>query len=107
MCHINYINIFSSFENFSSITTSKINFTAQFKASIPHNCYSPHSGKIYLTVESIHFLASLDGTILLANLVLNILVIIVIVKTREISNTSGKLIFNLSIADVVHGLNGQ
>ena len=84
-----------------------MNFTVQNKISSSYHCYSPYSGKIYLTIESIHFLASLDGIILLANLVLNILVINVILKTKQISNTATKLIFNLSIADIVHGLIGQ
>ena len=84
-----------------------MNFTVLNKTGSSYYCYSPYNGKIYLTVESIYFLAFLDGIILLANLVLNILVIIVILKTKQISSTASKLIFNLSIADIVHGLIGQ
>ena len=70
-------------------------------------CLTPYNGKIYLAITYVLVLASLNVILLICSLVANALVIFVIVKTNQLSNTAFKLIFNLSLADIGHTIFGQ
>ena len=70
-------------------------------------CLTPCNGKVYLATAHLLILISLDGIILLCNLVANTLVIFIIVKTNQLSNTAFKLIFNLSLAGIGQSIFGQ
>ena len=86
-----------------------MNFTDQDKnvANKSSICLTPYNGKVYLAITHVLVLASLDVILLICSLVANALVILVIVKTNQLSNTAFKLIFNLSLADIGHTIFGQ
>ena len=79
-----------------------MNHTDQSKnvTDISDICLTPYHGKVYLATEHLLILISLDGIILLCNLVANALVIFIIVRTNQLSNAAFKLIFNLSLAGI-------
>ena len=67
---------------------------------ISNVCLTPYQCKVYLTITHFLIFVSLDGIILLCNLVANALVTFIIVRTNQLSNTAFKLIYNLSLAGV-------
>ena len=86
-----------------------MNHTDQSKnvTDISNICLTPYHGKVYLATEHLLILISLDGIILLCNLVANALVIFIIVRTNQLSNAAFKLIFNLSLAGIGQTIFGQ
>ena len=70
--------------------------------NISNICLTPYNGKVYLAVTHVVVLVSLDIFILIGSFVANALVILVIVKTNQLSNTAFKLMFNLSLAVIGH-----
>lgn len=81
-----------------------MNHTDQDKnvTNISNICLTPNNGKVYLAVTHVVVLVSLDIFILIGSFVANALVILVIVKTNQLSNTAFKLMFNLSLAGIGH-----
>ena len=75
--------------------------------NISNICLTPYMGKVYLATAHLLILIFLDSIIFLCNLVANTLVIVIIVKTKQLSNIAFKLIFNLSLAGIGQTVLGQ
>ena len=68
---------------------------------------TPYNGKLYLASTHVPILISLDSVILFCNLVANALVILITVRTTQLSNTAFKVIFNLGLAGIGQTIFGQ
>ena len=86
-----------------------MNYTDQDKkvTNISNICLTPYRGNVYLAPTHVLILISLNSVILLCNLVANALVILIIVRTKQLSNIAFKLIFNLSLAGIGQTVFGQ
>ena len=68
---------------------------------------TPYNGKLYLASTHVPILVCLDSVILFCNLVANALVILITVRTNQLSNTAFKVIFNLGLAGIGQTIFGQ
>ena len=86
-----------------------MNYTDQDEniTNISNICLTPYNGKVYLAITHVLILISLDSVILFCNLVANALVILIIARSKQLSNTAFKLIFSLSLAGIGQTIIGQ
>ena len=75
--------------------------------NISNICLTPYNGKLYLASTHVPILVCLDSVILFCNLVANALVILITVRTTQLSNTAFKVIFNLGLAGIGQTIFGQ
>lgn len=66
-------------------------------------CFTPYSGKILFSNAHILILQFFNGTIMVGNIICNFLVMLIIIRTRQISNTACKILFQISFADFLVG----
>ena len=91
----------SSFVNFSreAINRSSINSTVA--------CETSYAGKIYLNDAQKGFLKCVDLTIMIFNIWANLSVIYSLVATKQLNNTSFRLILFLCVSDCCLGMTTQ
>ena len=65
-------------------------------------CFTPYSLKILFSNTHILILQFSNGTIMVGN-ICNFLVMLIIIRTRQISNTACKILFQISFADFLVG----
>lgn len=66
-------------------------------------CFTPYSGKILFSNARILILLFSNGTIMVGNIICNFLVMLIIIRTEQISNTACKIFFQISFADFLVG----
>ena len=66
-------------------------------------CFNPYSRKIFSTNTHILILLFLNGMIMVGNILCNFLVMLIIIRTKQISNTACKIMFQISFVDFLVG----
>ena len=70
-------------------------------------CYRDEVHTSYLTYIQLATIIVFKGQVMVGNVIANALVIYILVKTKQLSNIACKLIFMLSIPDLMIGSFGQ
>ena len=71
------------------------------------NCYSAVLKVSFITQRQLTVLTTANLTVMVGNVLSNALVVFILIKTKQIANITCKLIFMLSVSDLMVGLFGQ
>jgi len=83
------------------------NNSSSFDVKHGHICETSYTGKNELSEQQIYGLVAFDITVLLINLVLNTLVIVYMLGSKNLNKVGFKLIFCLSVSDICLALIAQ